>query len=357
MRLIVHVGDMKTGTTSIQAALAAGNIPNVGPTVAYPGEVLNHNDDAPALAKASVDRIKPRVERLRRMIAESAPADICILSAESLSNGDPAIILSEIQRWLVDLVDDLGVIQYARPHFGYLTARYVEAVKTGAHDGSLDEWVERMIAEGRHRICRRADLWASALGENFTIRPFLRSELARGDVVADFFRSVLGDLPDDWTPPPAANESLPPDAVAALKILHRQTATLPRSFRAPLGRQFATLHAEMFGHRTAAKVMPSPDLARRIHDACAEDAEQLDARHFGGRSLMRQALDRDLQDCLTRNQVETGALTAAEMMELMGRLTCDLAQQVDDVEKAGSKLHRSRQITLTAAAAASGPRD
>lgn len=349
MRLIVHVGDMKTGTTSIQAALAAGNIPRVGLIVAYPGDEMNHNDYAQALAKPSQGTIKPRVERLRRMIAEAAPADICILSAEALSNGDPATILSEINHWLVDLADGVEVIQYARPHFGYLTSRYVEAIKTGAHDGSLEEWITRMIAEGRHRICRRADIWAEALGDRFTIRPFLRGELARGDAVADFFQNVLGPLPEGWTPPPAANETLPPDAVEALRILHRQTATLPRSFRAPLGRQFATLYSEIFGHRPAAKVMPAPDLARRIHEACAEDAEQLDARHFGGRGLMRAALDRDLQECLAPQRVEAAPLTAAEITALMGRLICDLAQHMD-VDKAGQQLHRSRQTVLTAAA-------
>ena len=85
MKLILHVGSHKTGTTSIQAALAENRQWLQDENFTYPklSDTSNsHNELAHMLAVAPADEI----DGIRRLIRQSAaPNSTMILSAEEFS--------------------------------------------------------------------------------------------------------------------------------------------------------------------------------------------------------------------------------------------------------------------------------
>lgn len=345
--LLFHVGDMKTGTTSIQAALAAGNTPS-GKSISYPGSALNHNQLAPALAKPS-DTIRPRVAKLRKLIEAASSAEICIISAENLSHASPRLIAHEMNRWLSDIAEEIRIVQYVRPHISYLTSRYVEAVKTGAHSGTLEAWADRMIDSQMILAASRASEWREAFGSKYAIRPFIRSELKRGDVVGDFFHTVLETLPSDWVSPVSTNEALPVEAVEALKQLHASIGPQPAAFKNTVGRHFALVYGNMFDVQKGTKVRPSESLARKIFAACAVDAERLDAEQFDGRNVFRSALEADLMSACSHHDIRPPSMSASDVMQVMGRVVAEIAA-TGDAAATGSILHQRRSHALIAAA-------
>jgi hypothetical protein len=344
-KLIIHVGDMKTGTTSIQAALAARNVPDVGLSVVYPGGALNHNELAQALANPAGTEIRPRIAKLREMIEKAPDGDICIISAENLCDGSPAVIAKEIDRWLSDLARDVTVIHYVRPHFGYLTSRYIEAVKTGTSVGSFDAWTAMMIEKDMHKAAPRVDEWRGAMQGRYIARAFVRSELVRGDAVADFFTQVLGPLPDQWTAPKGNNEALPVEALDALMELQSKFCRLPQVFRSAFGRHFAMVYSDMFGGRPATKLMPSAELAETIHAACADDADRLDRELSSGSALFRNDLDSCLESSGDASAYSGKPLTTDELAELSGRLFAEMAEALG-AKECGAALHSRRSARL-----------
>lgn len=345
--LVVHVGDMKTGTTSIQAALAAGNIPDVGRKVIYPGDALNHNDLSPALA-APPGRGKKETAELRNLIEAQEDADICIISAEALSRAMPARVARRIETNLAEFADEIRVLHYVRPHFGFILSRYVEAVKNGVHIGDLESWVDRLIEAKRHLTYDRVSRWHNAFGDAYAVRPFIRSELTRGDAIADFYTQVFGELPEDWVIPPSTNETLPQMAVQML-LKFQQQIDVPDAIRSPLGRQFAMRFNEMFGGRFRDKVEASAEIAQRIHDACADDAAALDRDYFGGRPLFAGHLDRDLDLALKGRPATIEEISPDDMIRLLGQLITDITKGVNG-PRVGERLHGLRSQELVAAA-------
>lgn len=342
-QIVLHVGDMKTGSTSIQAALAGGNYPDTGLRLCYPCTGLNHNFLRGAMRMASTAP-RPMVAELRKLM-QAQTADICVLSAELLSLGDPAVIRQEFETRLADMADDFVVIHYIRPHIESVVSRYAEAVKIGQSTGSLEAHVAKAIASGDFHHARRADAWQAAFGTRYRLRPLIRSELARGDVVADFFQTILGPLPADWATPPSNNESLPAEALALLAQIQSSAQHLPQTLRSPLGREFGRIYNETVGQAAKARIRIPADQARLLAAAFAEDARELDQRHFGARPLFGTALERNLR--AATEQDNTPAQSSADVMQIMTRLLIHLSEHID-AAAAGKALKRSRIARLAA---------
>ena len=128
-RLVIHAGDPKTGSSSIQQVLFDGAWSAPGSSLAYPG-VLN----AIPLADALRGELPP--PRARRQIAQSAEwlaaqtADVAVFSAEHFAFVEPDTLREALPRLLGETGRQVTVLAYVRPHLPRLLSTFAQRVKT-----------------------------------------------------------------------------------------------------------------------------------------------------------------------------------------------------------------------------------
>lgn len=293
-RIIFHVGDIKSGTTSVQVALAAGCIPETKQRVVYPARGLNHNYLQEAISRGG-DTLITEVGRLVRLMKAKAPADICVISGERLSTMKAQVLKDAIETHFSGLADDYSVIRYVRPHFERLISGYAEQVKIGAETRSLEEFVNRAIQTKRYAQSHRHKVWRDAFDGRYILRPMIRKQLIGGDVVRDFFQTIMGPLPEDWQSPENANESLAPEALELIREIQRHLEGQPTMLRHAIGYEFARLYGQHCAGDAGAKLWLPLTQAQAFFDKHQEDAATLDAELFGGRPLFLPALHAGLE--------------------------------------------------------------
>lgn len=296
--LVVHLGDRKTGSTSIQSVLSQKLWKSPGTTIAYPTR-KNHRGLAITLSqKRRFDERKDRFEKIHNVFQRST-ADFGIISAEHFEVVDPQMLYDAVETYWPDLKKNMRLIAYVRPHGDKILSEFSERVKTGGVTGSLEAFFETMSQEVWMSYADRFAAWREVFGTRFELRPFIREHLYRGDVVADFFKYVLAredfEIQDDTI----ANPSFTISQLVWLREMHRQVnKTLGakeglrfRDAQNALGRSIAlNLRAAQLG-RDSDKLRLPAALAERIKDRFGGDAKALDAAFFDA-SPMADALDK-----------------------------------------------------------------
>lgn len=181
MEFILHIGLQKTGSSSLQRALAGnrGVLRRHGlvyPEMSDPALVQQKrllkvlNGFAPQRAGLTEDWL----ERFR---AETADANICILSDESFwSLPKPEKLSSMIPR------DRTRVVMYVREPVAHVSSLYRQKVKRHILDTSLMEFAQSY----RPCIFPAAERWAANFGrENVVIRLYDRDD-GSWEIVSDF---------------------------------------------------------------------------------------------------------------------------------------------------------------------------
>jgi len=199
-RLILHVGRHKTGTSALQAALAAGRDDLARQGVVYPrlppatAEVLGapSADSHPTLARAlnpgwgPHDGLPVLARAIGEQIRATPEADTLLLSSEAFQNlRDPALV----QAYVADLgVAEVRVIAYLREHLDY----------------AMSSWRQGLQAQGRFRRFSRYAGRMKDLGPFVALwqtvgrleLDWYDAALARhGDIVADFLDRTGLELP------------------------------------------------------------------------------------------------------------------------------------------------------------------
>lgn len=288
--IVLHVGDRETGSSAIQAALAAGAATAPGRRVAYPART-QHRGLAEALVPG---RVPPaEVDRRWREAArrlQAAEADIAVVSAESFESVDPALLARTLAAHLPDHAGRIRVIAYVRPHAERVLSSWAQMVKIGRFAGSPAEFHAMTRDKGLCTYAPRFAAWRAAFGPAFTLRPLIRDRLAGGDVVADFFTWLFAGQPFDLAPLPARNDSLGIADLAMLAAFHAQGGPKPGAAPGPwlaearqrAGWYLASRLAAADGGTGAGGARPAldPALAARIVADYATDAAALDAAFF-----------------------------------------------------------------------------
>ena len=113
--LVFHIGDPKTGSTSIQRTLFDGTWSSGASSIAYPDTI-----DALPLAKALLQDGDPRQrETLLRNMAgwlDARDDDVAVISAEHFSDVPPEALQAAIREPLSRHAGDLRLVAYVRPH-------------------------------------------------------------------------------------------------------------------------------------------------------------------------------------------------------------------------------------------------
>ena len=220
MKVILHIGGSKCGSSAIQAYLRQNEKALAQKGVAIPGRDLDFSSEVSgeqiwffenAVAQHDLSSLGQKLSEAANT-AEKNGHHTMIVSAENICNhADLAIPLKDaIKNRPVKVVfyvrrqDDFlisGWQQWHLKQFDSLRAFLADRV------GRVGNWYEM--------ICP----WADAFGDdNVSVRPFVKERLTNGDVVADFFDQI-GISQDGMTP--LTRKANPSFDEALARIAHR----------------------------------------------------------------------------------------------------------------------------------------
>lgn len=294
--LVLHIGDPKTGTSSIQEVLRRGlwDCPTV--PLAYP-EQLNSFPLANALSDPKqADQRAARWGKIAEWLRASQ-ADVAVVSAEQFFRVDPRALMDTLSEFLPEYIPNLRIIAYVRPHASRLVSAFMQRSKAGLFQGDMQTFFDRTKAENLLRFAPRFAHWRATFGADFTLRPMIRAQLRDGDVVADFMHFSLNGAPFTLRDHVEANSSLPLEHLVGLREVQ---AVLKRNKIAPgtrhsigdhISRSLVRMHPG-----AGTKLQFSQSLYQDILAWAMDDAEALDRDFFGGQPLMALALKDAAED-------------------------------------------------------------
>ncbi len=306
--LVLHIGDPKTGSSSIQEVLRHGlwDCPTV--TLAYPEQLnsfpLANAVSDPKQADQRADRWGKLADWLR-----AGQADVAVVSAEQFFRVDPKALLDTLNEFLPEYVADLRIIAYVRPHASRLVSAYMQRSKAGLFQGDMQTFFDRTQAEHLLHFAPRFERWRATFGAAFTLRPMIRAQLRDGDVVADFMDFALNGAPFSLRAGVEVNASLPLEHLVGLREVQ---AVLKRNKIAAGTRHSVGDHIS----RSLARMQPgagtklqfSQALYQDIRAYALDDAKALDREFFDGQPLMAQALEAAAGDAAPTAQVDAASV-------------------------------------------------
>lgn len=287
--IIVHVGDIKSATTSVQVTLAADRQPEYSGSLLYPVRGLNHNYLMPAM-KSGEGADHPQISWLRKKIISAKNIDTCIISGERLSVLPPRQLKEALDRAFADLAERMTIVHYVRPQFDRLLSGYAERIKIGAEQRPLKEALQEAIATGRFLQSQRLQRWGKVFGDSYKLRAMVPSRLERGDPVVDFFHTAFGYVPNSWQAPVPSNESLSAPGLAQVFRLQKSLSDIPAQLRHALGYEFAGIYASADDAARSQRIGIDNDMKSLVRDAFLADAQFLDQSVFGGNDIFVPAL-------------------------------------------------------------------
>ncbi|WP_254658606.1 hypothetical protein [Phaeobacter inhibens] len=299
--LVIHIGDHKTGTTTIQNALAVGSIQLHDAKLLYPAK-MNHNyltgfitsyRKGTPLPKHLEDR-----DGLTEVAAQIAAsdADYAVLSAEAFENIPAPEFHDLVETFFRGCADRIHIVAYVRPHAQRILSSYAEQIKIGWYRGSMQEFFDHNLQNGRFHYAPRFAQWRELFGDEFTLRPMIRKELKNGSVLDDFAEVAFDGRPctvEEFEP---ENQAMTVRELALMYFLQGQFQEQDPWLRHTLGWELSRQLDRSRGDSEAKvrKLVMARDLAEAATAAYRCDAEVMDATFFEGRPLMQTAL-RDME--------------------------------------------------------------
>lgn len=286
--LIIHIGDCKTGSTSIQNALSQGAYSCRETSVFYPAKstqkifTASHNGLAATLWRKGAPAPKQGFMQLAKSF-EASTADIGIVSAEHFEFVSPVDLKAAIEAYLPGFRADIRIIAYVRPHGEQLLSRFVQMTKLAGFDGDLESFQRRLQRKRRLHYTPRFQKWRAVFGDRFTLRPMVRSHLSQGDVVHDFFVCVYGATAFSLKEFPHQNAALSVEDLALLRHMHTVLRAEPNlgATRKKRGRYLVNA-IESDPDPRATKPRLHRAMAEKVAQIYQQDAAQLDAEFFEG---------------------------------------------------------------------------
>lgn len=324
--LVFHLGDRKTGSTSIQKTLTDGLWDAPDRALFYTAQ--GHNGPlAQALASmgnadAVMRRFKGLSQRLDAVASDADVApDVAVVSSETFEDVSPKALKLALEAYMPDYVDHVRLIAYVRPHAGRLLSGYSEQIKRGQSLASLEEFFAEGVALDRFAVFERFANWRAVFGDAFTLRPMIRSGLYNGCVVQDFLSYALNSTDFTLSWDPDANPSLSLQDIEVLRGLHSRldaghVSPAQASFLgAELGKQLAE-HPDPAGSRLT---LPAA-LADQLIAQCEKDAADLDQMFFEGTPMgdALQGVRGGDADAKSASTDRDAAPDAARVTTLMG---------------------------------------
>ncbi len=304
--LAIHLGDAKTGSTSIQDVLSQRLWSAPGRTLCYPAyaPARNHTLLAKSLLTPTVDGQEEKHFGCVREEFLKSDAEIGLLSSEHLEFVAPEALDRALNAYLPEWREGLRLLVYIRPHADRLVSAFGERTKQGADLPSLEFLAQRFNRSRLLHYSERLERWRGVFGDALTIRPFTRTQLKSGDVVADFFEWLFGPPGAKIEAVDISNAALPLEDLAALRFMYREIRKVRPEAKGRLSslgwRLAELLNARRHGKSTRLGLHRA--LAERLRETYADDAARVDREMLGGGSTMVDALDAAVERALPKPQ-------------------------------------------------------
>jgi hypothetical protein len=341
--LVFHIGDHKTGSTSIQLAFAQRQVVLQNHSVFYPARLASNMlkpyfrayarpSDHPTHSPA-VKVFKDLARKIR-----NADADFCLISAEVFEKIDAAVFHDVVTTFFTDTADEIRIIAYVRPHAARIMSSFAERVKIGdlkVIDGGPQTVFDQSYREKVFPYQARFAALRERFGAAFVLRPMIRSQLFKGSVVKDFIHHAFPAADFRLDGLGAANESLDLENLMRLKILHSHCRNHPKSLRLTLGWEFTRVATPLQPLQNRTRLRLHKSLARDIHAACLEDARAVDQQFFDAAPLLETelhtALDgaaetaqsTDPADCLSASEIQSLTILSKMISTMLENQTGD----------------------------------
>lgn len=294
--LIIHIGDHKTGSTTLQNAFATKKVFLEGAQIFYPAN-LNHNYLLGAFKAESEDQTsffvprlgRPDLATLRAQIV-ATDADYVLISGEQFENMEPAAFKRVTDRWFADIVDQIRVVAYVRPHAQRFISNFAELVKIGAVEGDLNEYLERILETGRYHFATRFSQWRAAYGEDFILRPMILDELYNGSVIDDFVHTAFDGMPFRLGDFEIDNQSTGLHELMFLKFIQARFDQSQKFIRHTMAREIVRYLGAFDEGNKPKKLLLHRALAEDMRAIYWNDACAMDTDFFPGKMLFQNAL-------------------------------------------------------------------
>lgn len=170
MRIVLHIGSNKTGSSAIQSFLYQADSPDFCYPIAGQDLAAHHQLSSPE----ELAHHLPEIER------EADGYPIVILSSETFHTSDP--------RPLADLLapHQVTVIAYVREHLSYLSSWYRESVKSTSTSCSFEQFAYFSNPQNHLWL----SLWRHAFPQDFRVFAYDLSRFPNGSVVDHFLSEI-----------------------------------------------------------------------------------------------------------------------------------------------------------------------
>lgn len=304
MKLILHIGTPKTGTTSIQHYLNKNRLKLTLNRIYVPLSVMtapgNHrwipviaynNDHVDGFTKKRFKNKKDREEKINDLKYRFATE---CKDAVSAGKCDTLILTSEhcharlreeeeierLYNFFKDIFDEIKIVIYIRDPLKMAVSRFSEGIKSGNLTRHLPAPTERNFDK---HLCNHAhyiDLWSRCFrGTEILVRRFERNLLVGGDVVTDFCSSLFPDLDrSDFEDQDKRNESMSLTGMALIRKMNFQFPYFINNKVNPMRGQIVDPILE--STNDGSKFLPCKEEFSAYNDAFAKSNEKVRARYF-----------------------------------------------------------------------------
>lgn len=307
-RIFLHVGDHKTGTSTIQSALAARQRSDNAdlkalyyPLSARKGQTAHHNLFWSMTQEFRFDPSLGHWSDVQAELEETAP-DIAILSSEAFENLKEISRLKALTEEYLEPLGPVKIILYVRPHFDRLRSAFAQRKKTGQIIGDIEKFIDDAIhTKTLTSFAQRLDRWRSVFGNRLDVRLYKRDHLENEDILYDFllkavgldhdtFESVLKHQANRNIAPGLTTMSLIEPIAEELETVSNKEKRIAveKFILAVFMKQISTLFPN--DH----KPIISKPAAQRLAEAAMHDAEQLDTGEFANTPVFVACLEKEL---------------------------------------------------------------
>jgi hypothetical protein len=190
--ILIHIGLMKAGSTSIQGFLRANQESLRGLSVDYPkigrvGKPAHHNFAAEIAGRQFFNPATGTLSELCEYW-RTAPSDTLVLSSEYFAESEVEQIAG-LRQTLISARgnDDFRIVLVLRDLLDLIPSFYAQNVKFGKHTHDFDTFFRRIMRERQVDHFAMATRWADVFGwERLELRLLERKYLLNGDLLDDF---------------------------------------------------------------------------------------------------------------------------------------------------------------------------
>lgn len=235
MKITLHIGTHKTGTTSLQRFLHSNRGQLKAQGVLYPDYgLLHHAHHEWPWSIAGVDggrRLTDTSEQLLKRYLAEADAQRCdqlLVSSEEFEFVRAPAKLAGLAEQLKDF--QVKILVYLRRQDYYLESEYGQHLRMyeKRETKEIDEFLFWHALADRFNYRRLLTPWAEAFGyDNIKVRVYEKERFAAGSIFTDFLSSLELTMSSQWRLPEEneSNYGLSPLGMKAVKTFNRFPAT------------------------------------------------------------------------------------------------------------------------------------